>query len=136
MTRKKIIKKKGKKLIKKRRVRAGAVKLYKSKKARRFTVREVLASYGVPVTKLAERKVHSGVEDKTYFKKNNVALFHGDCCTIMAQLPEDSVDMIFADPPYNLSNGGFTVHAGRRVSVNKGDWDKSKGLKKDCEFHL
>jgi site-specific DNA-methyltransferase (adenine-specific) len=44
--------------------------------------------------------------------------------------------MIFADPPYNLSNGGFTVHAGRRVSVNKGEWDKSNGLKKDWEFQL
>jgi len=44
--------------------------------------------------------------------------------------------MIFADPPYLLSNGGFSVHAGKRVSVNKGDWDKSGGLKKDFEFHL
>jgi len=44
--------------------------------------------------------------------------------------------MVFADPPYLLSNGGFTVHAGRRVCVNKGDWDKSNGLKKDFEFHL
>ena len=44
--------------------------------------------------------------------------------------------MVFADPPYLLSNGGFTVHAGRRVSVNKGEWDKSNGLKKDFEFHL
>ena len=136
MTRKKIIKKKGKKLVKKKRVRAGSVKPYKVKKGRMLAVREVLASYGVPAAKLAERKVLSGVEDKTYFKRNNVALFHGDCRSVLAQLPENSVDMIFADPPYNLSNGGFTVHAGRRVSVNKGDWDKSKGLKKDCEFHL
>jgi len=44
--------------------------------------------------------------------------------------------MVFADPPYLLSNGGFTVHAGRRVCVIKGDWDKSNGLKKDFEFHL
>ena len=43
--------------------------------------------------------------------------------------------MAFADPPYLLSNGGFTVHAGRRVSVNKGEWDKSNGLKKDFGFH-
>ncbi|MCX6789069.1 MAG: site-specific DNA-methyltransferase, partial [Candidatus Gribaldobacteria bacterium] len=55
---------------------------------------------------------------------------------ILSQLPENSVDMVFADPPYLLSNGGFTVHAGRRVSVNKGEWDKSNGLKKDFEFHL
>ena len=43
--------------------------------------------------------------------------------------------MIFADPPYNLSNGGTSVHAGRRVSVDKGDWDKSSGPKDDFDFH-
>jgi len=51
-------------------------------------------------------------------------------------MKENSVDMIFADPPYNLSNGGFTCQNGRMVSVNKGDWDISGGLKKDFEFHL
>ncbi|MFH0955752.1 MAG: site-specific DNA-methyltransferase [Candidatus Falkowbacteria bacterium] len=53
----------------------------------------------------------------------------------MNQLPADSIDMIFADPPYNLSNNGFSLHAGKRVSVNKGDWDKSKGFKDDYDFH-
>ena len=43
--------------------------------------------------------------------------------------------MIFADPPYNLSNGGFSVHAGKRVSVNKGKWDVSKGIEEDFAFH-
>ena len=32
--------------------------------------------------------------------------------------------MIFADPPYFLSNNGFTVQSGEIVSVNKGEWDK------------
>ena len=44
--------------------------------------------------------------------------------------------MIFADPPYNLSNGGFSVHSGRQVSVHKGDWDKSSGVEEDFNFHL
>ncbi|HEY4501238.1 MAG TPA: site-specific DNA-methyltransferase [Candidatus Paceibacterota bacterium] len=43
--------------------------------------------------------------------------------------------MIFSDPPYNLSNGGFTVHAGHMVSVNKGIWDISKGFEDDYAFH-
>ncbi|MFZ5390828.1 MAG: DNA-methyltransferase, partial [Patescibacteria group bacterium] len=73
---------------------------------------------------------------RPYFQKNGFKLYKGNCLDILKKLPENSVDMIFADPPYNLSNGGFTVHAGRRVSVNKGDWDKSNGLKKDFEFHL
>ena len=71
-----------------------------------------------------------------YYEKSKFKLFHADCLEILTELPENSVDMIFADPPYLLSNGGFTVHAGKRVSVNKGEWDKSNGLKKDFEFHI
>lgn len=71
-----------------------------------------------------------------YYAKPRFELYHGDCLDLLSELPENSIDMIFADPPYNLSNGGFSVHAGKRVSVDKGEWDKSKGLKKDWEFHL
>ena len=81
-------------------------------------------------------KILLGVKDKPYYIKNDFVLYNADCLNILTQLPENSVDMVFADPPYLLSNGGFTVHAGRRVSVNKGEWDKSNGLKKDFEFHL
>ncbi len=73
---------------------------------------------------------------KPYYKKPKFKLYHANCLDILADLPKNSVDMIFADPPYLLSNDGFTVHAGRQVSVNKGKWDKSNGLKKDFEFHL
>lgn len=72
---------------------------------------------------------------KPYFHQDNFVLYQGDSLKLLQLLPENSVDMIFADPPYNLSNGGFTVHAGRRVSVNKGEWDKSKGFEDDYEFH-
>lgn len=73
---------------------------------------------------------------KPYYEKKNFKLYNANCLDVFTELPENSVDMIFADPPYLLSNNGFTVHAGRRVSVNKGEWDKSNGLKKDFEFHL
>ena len=43
--------------------------------------------------------------------------------------------MIFADPPYFLSNGGISVQSGKQVSVDKGDWDKSQGFEKDNEFN-
>lgn len=62
-------------------------------------------------------------------------LHHGDVLAVLASLPDASVDMMFADPPYNLSNNGFTCHAGKRVSVNKGDWDKSQGIEADFDFH-
>ncbi len=77
-----------------------------------------------------------GLKYKPYYEKPGFVLYHADCLDILAELPENSIDMVFADPPYLLSNGGFTVHAGRRVSVNKGEWDKSNGVEKDFEFHL
>lgn len=70
-----------------------------------------------------------------YFDVDSFCLYHDDCLSVLANLPENSVDMIFADPPYNLSNDGFTCQSGKRVSVNKGAWDKSKGIETDFEFH-
>lgn len=69
-----------------------------------------------------------------YFKSDSVQLFHDNCINILNSLPENSVDMIFADPPYFLSNGGISCRAGKMVSVNKADWDKSNGIDKDFEF--
>ena len=62
-------------------------------------------------------------------------LYNGDVLETLTQLPAKSVDLIFADPPYNLSNDGTTVHAGKRVKVNKGDWDRSNGIEADFQFH-
>lgn len=67
--------------------------------------------------------------------EHNVRLLKGDCIEILEKAREKSVDMIFADPPYFLSNGGITCHAGKMVSVNKGKWDKSKGAKETHEFN-
>jgi site-specific DNA-methyltransferase (adenine-specific) len=60
--------------------------------------------------------------------------YAGDCCELMPRLPEESFDLVFADPPYFLSNGGITCQAGKMVSVNKGKWDVSKGFKANYEF--
>jgi len=84
---------------------------------------------------LATPKILATIEMQPYFKKDNFVLYLGDSIQLMNQLRENSIDMIFADPPYNLSNGGFTVHAGKMVSVNKGNWDKSNGFDADYGFH-
>jgi len=86
--------------------------------------------------KKESKKILASVEFKPYFKHDNFVLYNTDSIGLLSSLPEDSIDMIFADPPYNLSNGGFSVHAGRMVSVNKGDWDKSKGFEDDYSFHF
>lgn len=72
---------------------------------------------------------------KPVFKTNDFCLYHADCLTVISKFPDNYVDMIFADPPYMLSNDGFTCHSGRMVSVNKGKWDSSKGFDEDMKFH-
>lgn len=69
------------------------------------------------------------------WKSRNVRLLLGDAVRLLNAMPADSVDVIFADPPYGLSNDGFTCHAGKQVSVNKGKWDKSRGIDGDMAFH-
>lgn len=59
-----------------------------------------------------------------YFETEKVQLIPGDAMKILAKMKPESVDLIFADPPYFLSNGGVTCQGGRMVSVNKGEWDK------------
>lgn len=73
---------------------------------------------------------------EAYYTAPGFQLYLGDCIELMRSMPAESVDMIFADPPYMLSNDGFTVHAGKMVSVNKGEWDKSNGVDQDFAFHL
>jgi site-specific DNA-methyltransferase (adenine-specific) len=67
--------------------------------------------------------------------KHHLTIYQADCLKILPALPAESVDLIFADPPYFLSNGGITCHAGRMVSVNKGSWDRSLGPEANHEFN-
>ncbi len=68
-------------------------------------------------------------------KDKNFTLLKGDCIELL-NLFDFKFDMIFADPPYFLSNDGISVQSGKMVSVNKGKWDRSKGFEKDNEFNF
>ncbi len=63
----------------------------------------------------------------------NFTLLKGDCIELLNSF-EFKFDMIFADPPYHLSNGGISVQSGKMVCVDKGEWDKSQGLDADYAF--
>jgi len=63
-------------------------------------------------------------------------LYRGDCVELMGLMEPHSFDVIFADPPYFLSNGGSTCKSGKRVSVHKGSWDASRGIEDDHRFTL
>lgn len=72
----------------------------------------------------------------SFYKSSNhdFTLLQGDCTEVLPQF-DFKFDMIFADPPYFLSNGGISVQSGKQVCVDKGDWDKSQGFEADNEFN-
>lgn len=55
---------------------------------------------------------------------SDFTLLQGDCMERLKEIEDNSVNAIFADPPYFLSNGGISVQSGKQVCVDKGDWDK------------
>ena len=72
-----------------------------------------------------------------YFVDNgNFLLVLWDSIKLLKKIDADSIDMIFADPPYFLSNGGITCMSGKMVSVDKGKWDKSNGVEENYRFNL
>lgn len=73
---------------------------------------------------------------KPYFRSSdkNFYLLHGDTMVLLPKF-EHKFDMVFADPPYFLSNNGLSIQSGKIVSVNKGKWDKSKGFEHINNFN-
>ncbi len=80
--------------------------------------------------KIAERSL------VPFAKGEGYRLYQGDSVEMLNQFPEQQFDLIFADPPYFLSNGGFTCKSGKRASVQKGAWDVSRGVEEDHRFTL
>jgi site-specific DNA-methyltransferase (adenine-specific) len=111
----------------------------------RSTIRIVPAfdRSAVPLAKIAKISAGSAAEDVRpnlpapvfHDPVHHIKIFQGDCLEILAAIPEGMVDLIFADPPYFLSNDGITCQAGKMVSVNKGDWDRSRGADANHEFN-
>lgn len=94
-----------------------------------------------------EETVESYITSKEHVRPTKVAysdaepgvyLYQGDCLEIMEEIsrkyPDGCFDMIFADPPYRLSNGGMTCYAGKVAKVDKGIWDKSEGPDLDFAY--
>ncbi|MBR5209560.1 MAG: site-specific DNA-methyltransferase [Paludibacteraceae bacterium] len=60
---------------------------------------------------------------------------HGDAFQLLKEF-DFKFNMIFADPPYFLSNGGISLQSGKVVCVNKGDWDKGKSPEEMNDFNM
>ncbi|MGA2408966.1 MAG: site-specific DNA-methyltransferase [Candidatus Binataceae bacterium] len=75
---------------------------------------------------------------RPYFVSDNAdfVLYHGDALEVLPRLHiEESAPLIFADPPYFLSNGGVTCQSGRMVSVDKGRWDRLESVERMHAFN-
>ena len=70
-----------------------------------------------------------------YFEEENFKLIKDDTFKVLKEFKEKTFDMIFADPPYFLSNNGITCSGGKMVSVNKGEWDKSLDIESKHSFN-
>ena len=71
-----------------------------------------------------------------FFKSTDIkfCLLKGDSMELLPKI-DHKFDMVFADPPYFLSNNGLSIQSGKIVSVNKGKWDKSLGTEHINKFN-
>lgn len=72
---------------------------------------------------------------KYYYENGNFKLIYGDSLKMLKKIEPNSIDMIFADPPYFLSGDGITCNAGKMVSVKKGNWDEKIDIKEKHKFN-
>ena len=69
------------------------------------------------------------------YSSDEVLLLHGDSFDMLEKMLSETVDMVFADPPYFLSGNGITCRGGKMVSVNKGEWDSSLPFEEKHSFN-
>jgi len=71
--------------------------------------------------------------------EHNILIFNDDCRNTLKKIPDNSIDMIFADPPYFGNQSGLVIkrndgHADT-FNTQKAVWAYSKPLKEQFEFH-
>ncbi len=71
-----------------------------------------------------------------YDTQHKIKLYHGDTFSLLPQIPDNCIDLIFTDPPYFLSSGGITCQSGKMVSVDKGEWDKLETIEDVHAFNM
>ncbi|MGN1343718.1 MAG: DNA-methyltransferase [Traorella sp.] len=70
-----------------------------------------------------------------YYDSPSAKLLYGDTFKLLSHIKTGSIDCIFADPPYFLSNNGISVSGGKQVSVNKAEWDMGYDFKEKHKFN-
>lgn len=70
-----------------------------------------------------------------YHQSEGFALYQGDSLSLIEQLEDNSIDVVFADPPYFLSSGRKMNIAGRHVHFEKGKWDRCRSAEEIDDFN-
>lgn len=93
--------------------------------------------YNPLVRRMLEQADQQHMAPQVFFEDaaRDVKLLQGDSMTVMAQIPAESIDLVFADPPYFLSSGGITCQNQQVANVNKGEWDKPIGVEAMYEYN-
>ncbi len=75
------------------------------------------------------------IEMVNYLESIEDTIVLGDCIEVLNQIPEESVDLIFADPPYNLQLAGELLRPNNsKVMGVDNDWDQFNSFKDYDEF--
>jgi len=85
---------------------------------------------------LQSKIAESSISPFYYDVENKIKLYNLDTFSFLPHIPDNCVDLIFADPPYFLSSGGITCSSGKRVCVDKGGWDKSRNIESIHDFNV
>lgn len=82
-----------------------------------------------------KKNLLNNLKSNLIYSERGINLVHGDSLELLKNIEDNSIDLIFADPPYFLSNDGISCHSGKMVSVNKGKWDKNNSYSKIERFN-
>ena len=75
------------------------------------------------------------IEMVNYLESIEDKIVLGDCIEVLNQIPEESVDLIFADPPYNLQLAGELLRPNNsKVMGVDNDWDQFNSFKDYDQF--
>ncbi|MDD4547889.1 MAG: site-specific DNA-methyltransferase [Bacilli bacterium] len=75
------------------------------------------------------------INSNIYYEEEDFKLYNGDSLKLLKKVESESVNMIFADPPYFLSGDGITCNSGKMTSVKKADWDEKTSLEEKHKFN-